>query len=269
VGVDIDYDDLWRGAERDLLDTVRGSIEEQVTYLTEPQKQLLERSPREFLELCPKPETAVLVQFQCERVGGGERVVELVVDSRPAEPRHVRYIAILPNLVPLERELDALRVLEDHPADGPLAPLRALVGLPSDPLATESVEHPPPSSSSALLDEFQESCIAKALATPHFAVIQGPPGSGKTTVIAEVLRGALERGHRALVVSPTNVAVDNVVEKLALGANDDDLAIHTLPVRYASKPRRLLSVAAAYWVGPNDQTRAATLTERLHDRLAN
>lgn len=269
VAIDLDYDDLWRGAEKDVVDTFRGGIEEQVTYLTQAQKELLERSPREFLELLPKPETAMLVHFRTEHIGGAERVVELVVDAAPAAPKHVRYIAVLPNLVPLERELEALGVLEEHPSNGPLAPLRTLLGLPGAPLATAPLELKPSPPGSPRIDEFQATCIHNALATPHFAAIQGPPGSGKTTVIAEVLRHALERGDRVLVVSPTHVAVDNVVEKLTPGPDaTDDLATHTLPVRYASKPRRLLPVAGDYWVGPNDQKRVDTLVERLHRRLA-
>ncbi|MFH1468433.1 MAG: AAA domain-containing protein [Pseudomonadota bacterium] len=76
--------------------------------------------------------------------------------------------------------------------------------------------------------------------------------------------------QRVLVVSPTHVAVDNVVEKLTPGredTTDDDLERRSLPVRYAARPRKLLDSAARYWVGPNEQRRAATISLRLQRRL--
>ena len=45
-------------------------------------------------------------------------------------------------------------------------------------------------------------------------VVYGPPGTGKTTVITELVRILVKNGHRVLVTSHTNVAVDNVLEKL-------------------------------------------------------
>ncbi|MCO5607722.1 hypothetical protein L7F22_061921 [Adiantum nelumboides] len=46
-------------------------------------------------------------------------------------------------------------------------------------------------------------------------VIQGPPGSGKTTVVCKLICEAASRGERVLATAPTNAAVDNLVEKLA------------------------------------------------------
>jgi hypothetical protein len=271
--ISLDYDDLWRGCEKEILDAVEGTIEGDVTFLTDEQKLLLERSPREFLNLRPRPETAELVGYRKELVGGVERVVELAVAAPPESGEHVRHVAIVPNLIPLERQLQALDTIEAAGPGGPLAPLRALVGL-SDaatlPAATGPVDAPR-ASASERLDEFQAACVGKALATPHFAVIQGPPGSGKTTVITAVIRRALERGQRVLVVSPTHVAVDNVVEKLAPGPRArgrDDLEVRSLPVRYAARHKRLLDAAAAYWVGPKSQRRAGTVSKRIERCLS-
>ena len=41
--------------------------------------------------------------------------------------------------------------------------------------------------------------------------VEGPAGTGKTTAIAEILRQAVKRGQRVLLVSQMHQAVDNAV----------------------------------------------------------
>lgn len=60
----------------------------------------------------------------------------------------------------------------------------------------------------------QRAFVCTAISTPDLAVLEGPPGSGKTTVIVELLLQLLRRGKRVLLVASTNVAVDNILEKL-------------------------------------------------------
>lgn len=59
--------------------------------------------------------------------------------------------------------------------------------------------------------------IKAAMQTPDFVLLKGPPGSGKTTAISElVLQMAAQRpGARILLTASTHVAIDNVLEKLA------------------------------------------------------
>jgi hypothetical protein len=60
----------------------------------------------------------------------------------------------------------------------------------------------------------QREFVARALATPELAFLEGPPGSGKTHAICELVLQLLARGQRVLLCSTTNVAVDNVLERL-------------------------------------------------------
>lgn len=270
--ISIDYDDQWRGLEKEVLSNVRDTVEGCVTLLTPFQRSLLLSSPRELLALQPSPVEVELVAFEVDRVGGSEQVVELVLGELPVGREHATHVAIVPNLVPLNRQLHALEILEKADESGPLAPLRALLGLQSaSAVSLSSPDYDPvPVPQGTRLDEYQQVCVHKALQTPHFALIQGPPGSGKTTVISTIVRSTLGLGQRVMVVSPTHVAVDNVVEKLVSDAAEgagDGLPPRSLPVRYSSKRSKLLPGALPYWVGPSEQHRGATVARRLEESL--
>lgn len=60
----------------------------------------------------------------------------------------------------------------------------------------------------------QQAFVRKALGTPDFAILEGPPGSGKTTTLLELIAQALLDGKRVLMVASTHVAIDNILERL-------------------------------------------------------
>ena len=64
------------------------------------------------------------------------------------------------------------------------------------------------------LNEFQRDAVACALAADDVALVHGPPGTGKTTVLVEIIRQHVARGARVLATAPSNIAVDNILEKL-------------------------------------------------------
>ena len=65
-------------------------------------------------------------------------------------------------------------------------------------------------------EEKQREFVTKALKTPDFALLEGPPGSGKTTVLCELVIQLIQRGKRVIFCAPTHYAVDNLVEKLTV-----------------------------------------------------
>jgi ATP-dependent RNA/DNA helicase IGHMBP2 len=64
------------------------------------------------------------------------------------------------------------------------------------------------------LNEFQQDAVKRALAAEDVALVHGPPGTGKTTVLVEIIRQHAARGERVLATAPSNIAVDNMLEKL-------------------------------------------------------
>lgn len=75
----------------------------------------------------------------------------------------------------------------------------------------------------------QQAAIEFALAAPHFAIVHGPPGTGKTTTVVEFVRQAVAKGETVLACAPSNHAVDNLLEKL--------LAAGEFPVRLGHPAR--------------------------------
>lgn len=65
------------------------------------------------------------------------------------------------------------------------------------------------------LNDSQKDAIRFALATHEVALIHGPPGTGKTHTLIELILQLLKRKLRLLVCGPSNISVDNIVERLA------------------------------------------------------
>ncbi|GAB5540976.1 MAG: AAA domain-containing protein [Sandaracinaceae bacterium] len=65
------------------------------------------------------------------------------------------------------------------------------------------------------LNEPQRRAVTRALAAETVSLIHGPPGTGKTRCLVEVVRQLVARGERVLVSAASNLAVDNLAERLA------------------------------------------------------
>lgn len=81
------------------------------------------------------------------------------------------------------------------------------------------------------LNESQKDAIRFAMASREVALIHGPPGTGKTHTLIELILQLLKQNLRLLVCGPSNISVDNIVERLAP---------HKVPIIRLGHPARLL-----------------------------
>lgn len=65
------------------------------------------------------------------------------------------------------------------------------------------------------LNSSQQKAVRKIVGAEDFAIIHGPPGTGKTTTLVEAIKETLKSESQVLVCAPSNAAVDLLTEKLS------------------------------------------------------
>ena len=195
---------------------------------------------------------------------------QLQLERAPMLPE----LLIRPNTWPLDCQIRALRTLQNSPSPAHLPLLRLFEGLrhaswpPVEPMATKVSGWEVQSERDVIGRRYrampvvasdwrwmvlsdasrpgtneQRRFVEQALGTPDFALLEGPPGSGKTTAICELVLQLAKQGKRVLLSASTHVAVDNVLERLMGESNPHrDLVI---PIRIGD--RRNVSDRARPW----------------------
>jgi len=120
------------------------------------------------------------------------------------EPLDLRRLDVYPSEISVSRQLTALH---DALLKGDSERKDVLFGR-RDP-AFEAVDE-------TFIDnnESQDEAVRRALGAQDFALIHGPPGTGKTYTIARLVRALVDRGERVLLSAFTNRAVDNALDAL-------------------------------------------------------
>ncbi|MBI3307397.1 MAG: IGHMBP2 family helicase [Candidatus Omnitrophica bacterium] len=78
-----------------------------------------------------------------------------------------------------------------------------------DPVGIEKI-----SFLNAHLNPWQKEAVRKALEAPDVSLVHGPPGTGKTTALIEIIRQAVARGEFVFATAPSNTACDHLLECL-------------------------------------------------------
>lgn len=186
-----------------------------------------------------------------------ERTIGVAIDPPDDDlaEEAVWRLDLSPDEVSRLRQQDALQRAAAASGDR-LAELRdVLVGDPSPtpPPPGERPSSPPPplgewveGRGDGRLNAPQRAAIEFALAAKDVAIIHGPPGTGKTTTVVELIRQLVARGETVLACAPSNHAVDNLLEKL--------LVVGELPVRLGHPAR----------VSPDLRARALDILAEKH-----
>ena len=139
-----------------------------------------------------------------------ETITVVINDSAESElDRPLFRLDLSSDEVARDRQRDALRkaIAADR---GRFEALKQRLLGEEEPLFHPSVDWKPFSK----LDASQIAAVSHALSAEHVAVIHGPPGTGKTTTVVELIQQAIKRGERVLACAPSNLGVDNLLERL-------------------------------------------------------
>ena len=135
-----------------------------------------------------------------QSLGGGKAGSEIVVEAD--EPTDLRRLDVYPSELSVDRMLTALHdaVLKGDPDRKDV-----LFGRREPEFSGEEATY---------IDnnDAQNEAVNLATRAEDFALVHGPPGTGKTYTIARTVRALVEQGNRVLLSAFTNRAVDNALE---------------------------------------------------------
>lgn len=76
--------------------------------------------------------------------------------------------------------------------------------------------------------DHQREFVTQALANEDFTILDGPPGTGKTTTILELIMQLVLQGKRVLLSASTHAAINNVLERIK---ENPELSAQIFPLR--------------------------------------
>jgi predicted DNA helicase len=117
------------------------------------------------------------------------------------------------NDITFQRMLDALKNFRNAKSDSRMGELqRKMLGLEDINWKEESFEDLEWVNQD--LNQSQKEAVKRSLKAEDFSLIQGPPGTGKTMTAIEIINQAVKEKKDILATADSNVAVDNLVERL-------------------------------------------------------
>ncbi len=181
--------------------------------------------------------------FRILKARSDERQLLLAVNSRgkrnwnstyPTEQEKKREIRVSVDTSQLKRQKDAINQLMNRPSAGHWPLIQMLQKREQTRWPDVQPVQIPESGWAVLTDPNFDGCdrqrefVGKALANEDFTILDGPPGTGKTTTILELIMQLVLQGKRVLLSASTHAAINNVLERVA---ENQELSKHIFPLR--------------------------------------
>ncbi len=180
------------------------------------------KSPTEYFfdpDVEVKTELKNLDRYSIAYKNPDEKIISLRKQGKDVlPPPESKYLKVVVNTYQLDRQKEAIFYLQDKPVSSQRNLLKLFE--PRNTVRWENENTDAEISSWFVLQhntpgsEEQRAFIKKALKTKDFCILEGPPGSGKTTVILELICQLISSGKKILLCGSTHVAIDNVLERL-------------------------------------------------------
>ncbi|KAK6408303.1 hypothetical protein LTR95_018445, partial [Oleoguttula sp. CCFEE 5521] len=170
----------------------------------------------------------VWVALDAERDGQDDRV--------PGEGGERVWLLKLDNSAPHNRLTHTMTLLSSLPSSQRTPLVDILLGS-SSPSPVPPPIDPDPSPLLGPLNPSQRQAVHHALSSREISIIHGPPGTGKTQTLIVLIQLLLQQNQRILVCGPSNISVDNLVERLGSALKEDNKKV---PMIRLGHPARLL-----------------------------
>jgi serine/threonine protein kinase len=152
-----------------------------------------------------------ILVFEVTRISEGRITLRSVGPTRFQAPAEGKLLVdTVAQRRALERQEEALKSVRS--AQTVMPELKRIILTPKEADPPELGGRPP----SEGLSEDKQKVLDAALGLRQLMVVRGPPGTGKTTLIAEIVKAYLTENPlgRVLIAAQTHIAIDHVVEKL-------------------------------------------------------
>lgn len=123
-------------------------------------------------------------------------------------------IVLLPNDVTYKKQVAAIKSLNNVSSQEPCYRLYNVLVSNDTPTYTRNQSKIRPHNTSLNLRQVEAINFALFGCT-DLGIIHGPPGTGKTTTVVELILQCVDSGMKVLATAPSNIAIDNIAEKLA------------------------------------------------------
>ena len=127
-------------------------------------------------------------------------------------------LSALLNPVPFDRERDAIDALAGDSFEAILSGATDLSFSNDAAAVSEAFD--------TELNQEQQLAVRYALLADDLFCIHGPPGTGKTRTLLEIIRRAVDAGEDVLVCTDSNQALDNLVVGASTATNTDPQSLH-------------------------------------------